>query len=132
MLLDSNLPKQFWTEAVLTAVCLNNRCPTRALPDNTVPAEKWYGTKPNYRKLKVFRCIAYIRKPKIQVNDKFDSRSKKCLMLGYADNGYRLWSLDEKKIIVACDVIFDENKSLTRLNNNSEFYMEDHFKNNVF
>jgi hypothetical protein len=62
---------------------------------------------------------AYVRKPKVQVNSKFDSRSKKCVLLGYADNGYRLWSLDEKKMIVACDVIFDENKRLTMLNDNA-------------
>jgi hypothetical protein len=85
-----------------------------------VPADKWYGTKPNDRKLKVFGCIAYVRKPKMHVNSKFDSRNKKCVLLGYAENGYRLWNLEEKKI-VACDVIFYENKRLTRLNN-SEFW----------
>jgi hypothetical protein len=96
-------------------------------------AEKWYGTKANYRELKVFGCIAHVRKSKIQVNSKFDSRSRKCVLLRYADNGYRLWSLDEKKIIVACDVIFDENKRSTRLNDNSEFYLEeDDWKNNIF
>jgi hypothetical protein len=73
MLLDSNLPKHFWVEAVLTAVYLINRCPTRALPYQLLPAENWYGTKPNYRKLKVFGCIPYIRKPKIQTNSKFDT-----------------------------------------------------------
>jgi hypothetical protein len=87
----------------------------KVIPNNTVPPEKWYGIKPIYRKLKVFGCIAYVRKPKIQVNSKFDSRSKKCVLLGNADNGYRLWSLDEKKMIVACDVVFDENKRLNRL-----------------
>jgi hypothetical protein len=76
--------------------------------------------------------MAYVRKPKIQMNSKFDSRSKKCILLGYADE-YRLWSLDEKKVIVACDVIFDENKRLTRLNEDSKFHTEDdHWKISVF
>jgi hypothetical protein len=122
---ESNLPKHFWVEAVLTAVYLINRCPTRALPDNTAPAEKWYGTKPNDRKLKVSGCIAYICKPKIQMNSKFDTRSMKCVLLGYADNGYRLWSLVEKKMIVACDVIFYESKRLTGLNDNSKFLQQE-------
>jgi hypothetical protein len=112
------LPKHFWAEAVLTALYLINRCPTRALPDNTFLAEKWYATKPNYRKLKIFGCTAYVRKPKIQMNSKFDTRSKKCVLLGYADNGYRLWSLDE-------------NKKLTRLNDNAELYIEDQWENNI-
>jgi hypothetical protein len=43
-----------------------------------------------------------------------------------------MWSLDEKKIIVACDVIFLLKQSLARLNDNSEFYIEDRWKNNVF
>jgi hypothetical protein len=34
-------------------------------------------------------------------------------------------------MIVACDVIFNENKSLTGFNNNSELYVEDHWENNV-
>jgi hypothetical protein len=87
----------------------------------------------NYRKLKVFGCIAYVCKPKIQVNDKFDSRSKKCGLLKYTDNIYRLRSLDEKKSIAACDVIFYENKRLTRLNDKSEFYIEEyHGRSNGF
>jgi hypothetical protein len=131
MLLDSNLPKYFWVEAVIAAAYLINRCPTRALADNTVPEEMWYGTKPNYRKLKVFGCIAYVCKPKMQINSKFDTRSKKCVLLGYADNGYRLWSLDENNMIVACNVIFEENKRLTGLNDNPELYIEDHRENNV-
>jgi hypothetical protein len=72
-------------------------------------------------------------KLKIQMNDKFDSRSKKCILLGYTDNGCRLWDLDEKKIIVAFDVIFYGNKRLTRRNDNSESYIEkDQSKNNGF
>jgi hypothetical protein len=54
MWLDSYLPKHFWVEAVLTAVYLINRCLTLALPDNTVPAENWYGIKPNYRKQSIW------------------------------------------------------------------------------
>jgi hypothetical protein len=51
-------------------------------------------------------------------------------MLEYADNRYRLWSLDEKKIIVAY-VIFYENKRLTKVDN-SEFYIEVYWKNIAF
>jgi hypothetical protein len=75
MLIDTNLLKQFWVEAVY----LINRCPTHALPDNTVPTEKWYGTKSNYSKLKLFGCLVYVCKAKIQVNDKFNILQNICL-----------------------------------------------------
>jgi hypothetical protein len=45
MLLSSNLPKSFWTEAVTTATFLINGSPTVAL-ENCTPAEKWFGFKP--------------------------------------------------------------------------------------
>ena len=47
MLLESNIPKPFWIEAVYTAAYLINRCPTKALGDGRVPAGKWFGKCPN-------------------------------------------------------------------------------------
>ncbi|KMQ83408.1 gag-pol polyprotein [Lasius niger] len=41
---------------------------------------------------------------------KFDSRSKKCIMVGYADNGYRLWCPEDQRVICGRDVIFDETR----------------------
>ena len=57
MLLDANLPKVYWAEAVNTAVYLKNRCPTKAVQGRT-PYEAWYGKKPNVEHLKVFGCTA--------------------------------------------------------------------------
>jgi hypothetical protein len=39
---------------------------------------------------KVFGCIPYVRKPKIQVNGEIDSGSKECILLRCTNNGYRL------------------------------------------
>lgn len=41
---------------------------------------------------------------------KFDSRSKECIMMGYTDNGYRLWCPEEHRIICSHDVIFEETR----------------------
>lgn len=111
MLLASSLRKSFWIESLLTAVYLLNRSPTRALDGDKVPAELWYGVRPNLQKLRVFGCNAYVCKPKEQCAGKFDSRSEKCFLLGYVDNGYRLWSIEDKKVITARNVIFDETKN---------------------
>ncbi|KAK3930023.1 Copia protein [Frankliniella fusca] len=111
MLLGSSLRKSFWIESLLTAVYLLNRSPTRALDGDKVPAELWYGVRPNLQKLRVFGCNAYVCKSKEQCAGKFDSRSKKCFLLGYVENGYRLWSIEDKRVITARNVVFDETKN---------------------
>lgn len=45
MLLDANLSKKYWGEAIVTAAYLQNRLPTRSRP--RTPYELWYGTKPD-------------------------------------------------------------------------------------
>ena len=111
MLLGCSLRKDFWIEATLTAVYLLNRSPTRAIEEEKVPFELWYGYKPDLSNLRVFGCVVFIRIPKELITGKFDSRSKPGIMLGYAVNGYRLWSIEEKRVVVARDVIFDENRT---------------------
>ena len=109
MLLDSKVNKTLWTEAVRTAVYLINRSPTSVL-DCKVPAYLWYSEDPNYKKLKVFGCIAYLKIPKELIAGKLDSRTEKCLMMGYCVNGYRLWSIEKNKIVLGTDVKFNETK----------------------
>ncbi|KAH0813975.1 hypothetical protein GEV33_008816 [Tenebrio molitor] len=109
MLLGSKLEKCLWTEAILTAAYLVNRSPTSSLKDQ-VPAELWYGEKPNLNKLKIFGCVAYLRLPNEILKSKLDSRTKTCYMVGYCPNGYRLWCPQEKRIICGRDIVFDETK----------------------
>jgi transposase InsO family protein len=108
MLLDANLSKSFWAEAVNTAAYLKNRSPTKALQGKT-PFEAWYGKKPNVEHLKVFGCMAYAHIPKDE-RGKFDSKARKCTLLGYDEftKGYRLYDPQNKKIIYSRDVRFDE------------------------
>jgi hypothetical protein len=87
MLLESGLRKVFWTESVLTAVYLINRSPTAAL-EKSIPAELWYGQKQNLQKLRVFGSLVYLHIPNEITKGKFDTRTKKCIMLGYCPNGY--------------------------------------------
>lgn len=97
MILNSQLSKTFWSEAVLAAVYRINRSPTNAIKEK-VPAELWFGEKPNVQKLKVFGYIAYLRLHKELIRGKFDSCSKKCRMIGYYPNGYRLWCPEKTKL----------------------------------
>jgi len=59
----------------------------------------WTNNRINLYKLKTF---VYIPEEK---RTKLDSKTKKCIMVGYNINCYRLWSENENKTIVSRDVI---------------------------
>lgn len=67
--------------------------------EGKTPAEIWYDKKPNLSNLRVFGCNAYSHLPK-ELRGKFDSKARKCIMIGYNNNGYSLWNIDEQKAIV--------------------------------
>lgn len=83
LLEDAQLPKQYWAEAVRTAVYLNNRSPTRAL-NNITPYEAWFSRKPNLKHLKIFGSEAMSRIPK-QLRKKWDPQSEKLILVGYSE-----------------------------------------------
>ena len=45
---------------------------------------------------------------------KLDPKTCPCIFLGYGDNefGYRLWNLEEKKVIRSRDIVFMEEKTI--------------------
>lgn len=108
LIFDSTLTKEFWKEAVGTSIYLINRTKTSAIKDGRTPAEIWYNTKPNLDKIRVFGCKAYVHIPKEDRNGKLDSRSKPMIMIGYTNNGYRLFDIEKEKIVLARNVVFDE------------------------
>ena len=108
MLTSSGLAKQFWAEAVTTAVYLVNRSPSSAIKMKT-PMDVWSGVKADYKNLKVFGSLAYAHVNK----GKLEPRACKCIFLGYPEGvkGYRLWRVEEvkPKVFVSRDVVFQEN-----------------------
>ncbi|GAA0150486.1 hypothetical protein LIER_09417 [Lithospermum erythrorhizon] len=59
--------------------------------------------------MKVWGCIAHAHVPKVN-RGKLDNRSVKCVLLGMSEGtkGYRLYNTETKKIIIAKDVVFEE------------------------
>lgn len=110
LIFDAELGKELWGEAVRTSVYLINRTETRALENHKTPAEIWNSEKPNLEKIKLFGCNAYNLIPKEMRKSKLDPRSEKMIMVGYADNGYRLWNEKEGKIVHGRNIIFEEQK----------------------
>ncbi|GFX05820.1 gag_pre-integrs domain-containing protein [Trichonephila clavipes] len=79
-------------------------------PLGPMPTESQGGRKPSVLHLKPFGCLAYAGVPK-QIR-KFDMRAKMGIMMGYAQRtkGYRIWLIDENKLVETINVRFDENK----------------------
>ena len=74
------------------------------------PYEAWHGSKPVASNLRVFGCDAYAHIPKNECS-KFDSKARKCILLGYGQEtkGYRLYDTAQRKVIHSRDVRFNED-----------------------
>lgn len=78
MMFHSNLPVNFWAEALNTAVYLKNRSPTTAL-DGIIPYECLLNRKPDVANLRVFGCVAFVHLTADQ-RKKFDPKSRKVIL----------------------------------------------------
>ena len=110
MLADAKLPHKFWAEALATAVYLRNRSPTKAV-ERMTPFEAWNREKPNVDHLRIFGCASYAHVAKDE-RQKLDSKSTKCVLLGYGSEtkGYRLYDLKRLKVFYNQDVLFCESE----------------------
>ena len=111
MLHVAGLPMSFWEYAVLTAVYLRNRSPTKALTDAT-PYEAWRGDKPDLSHLRVFGCRAYMHLDRTK-RSKLQPRSIPVIFVGYAAEakGWLVYDpvSSNKKAHVSRDVTFHES-----------------------
>ncbi|GFX49283.1 retrovirus-related Pol polyprotein from transposon TNT 1-94 [Trichonephila clavipes] len=109
LLKSSEVLHKFWGEALLCFTYAWNRICHK--DGNKTPFEKFFCRKPSVLHLKPFGCLAYAGVPK-QIRKKFDMRAKMGIMMGYAQRtkGYRIWLIDENKLVETINVRFDENK----------------------
>lgn len=123
MLDESGINRFLWTEAVQAAVHVINRSPTNALAVTKTPFEMWYERKPNVSRLRVFGSKVFCHVPK-EKRSKLDVKSRVCYLVGYGLNGYRVWSPEQRKVIICRDVVIEElpvKKTIHR-----ELYTDDH------
>jgi hypothetical protein len=68
-----------------------------------------HGAKLDVRHLHIFGCDVHIHVLE-ELRQKLDSKSYKCIFNGYNDEvkGFRFYDPQNKKLIISCDVIFDE------------------------
>jgi hypothetical protein len=99
----------FWGEAVVTAVYILNRSPTKALNGRT-PYEAWHGCKSTVSHLRVFGCLAFGKE--LGHIDKLDDRSTPGVFIGYAEGlkAYRILDPGTQRVRTTRDVVFDEGR----------------------
>lgn len=126
MLLDSNLPRYFWAEALSTATRIVNFVPCKATGEKS-PEYLWSNREPDLNTLKVFGCTAFAHIPS-QKRKKLDDKGVECIFVGYSETSkaYRLYNKGKKNIIVSRDVNFIENDSdnLCASEENEDFFIE--------
>ena len=78
------------------------------------PVEAMLGYKPNVANLRVFGCICFRHIPS-SLRKKLDTKAHKCMFMGYSttQKAYRVWDLEEQRLVVTAEVKFDENKFLS-------------------
>lgn len=110
MLAKCRLPNRFWAEAVREANHIKNKSPTTRLPRHMTPWERWVGSRPDTSSFRVFGCVAYAHLDKKARQDKLDTKSVKCINIGYYEDHrqWRLYKPTSKRIILSRDVKFDE------------------------
>ncbi|CAH9102191.1 unnamed protein product [Cuscuta epithymum] len=106
---QAHLLIKFWGECILMAAHLINRTPASVLQFRT-PYELLFGSPPSYTSLRIFGCLCYAYNLKSK-GDKFTSRSRKCIFVGYVfgKKGWNLYDLDTCEFFVSRDVKFSED-----------------------
>jgi len=103
-----NLPIGFLGECVLTAAYLINQTPTKLLSGRS-PYEILFHTSPSFREIRVFGCLCFAWITPRDM-DKFASRSKKCVFLGYpfGQKGWKVCDLETQEMFVSRNIVFCE------------------------
>jgi len=104
LLFQSNVPKTFWSDAILTSIYLINRLPSPNL-NNKSPLEILKNKNINIDHLRVFGCTCFVH---IKRQDKLDTNAVKTIFIGYSfqKKGYKCYDPTNKKLYISRNVSF--------------------------
>ncbi|WZZ70851.1 hypothetical protein YC2023_082221 [Brassica napus] len=110
MMFQTNVPKRFWSDAVISACYLINGIPTRVLEDQS-PFEVLNKVKPSLSHLRVFESLCYVLIPG-DMRNKLEPKSTKAMFVGYSttQRGYKCFDPQTRRLLVSRDVKFIETK----------------------
>jgi hypothetical protein len=105
-----NVPKFLRSEAVMTAIYLINRTPSRILGMKS-PSELLFGENKFVVPPKLFGSTCFVR-DHIPTAGKLDPRVVKCVFMSYSSSqqGYKCWNPSTKRMFVSMDVTFRESE----------------------
>jgi len=108
IMFQSNLPRAFWSFAVVHVVHLINRLPSPVIQNNC-PYKLLYNCVPNLSDIKVFGCLCFASTLE-QNRSKLDPKARKCIFLGYKQGtkGYIVMDVHSRETFVSKNVIFYE------------------------
>eukprot|EP00121_Abeoforma_whisleri_P005056 Awhi_evm1s4572 len=132
MMLDANLPKKFWGEALVHAILINNLLPTSALDDTrfNTPWEAFHGNPGNIMNLYKFGSKVIFYK---DITGKFSEKGTAGILLGPKQNTvghcYRIYNPETKRVISSRDIYVMEIQTYYNRNENtldsSEFFSDE-------
>ena len=107
MLVENEVSKMFWREAMNTIVYTMNRVQVRK-DTNKTPYELWFGHSPTVKYFRIFSSKCYIKRD--DDIGKFDARSDEGIFLSYSleRKAYRCYNLRTKTIMESANVRIDE------------------------
>jgi len=109
LMIQSHLPKIFWSYFVIHVAHIINMLPTPVL-NYSSPHEMFFQTDADFNGLKVFGSLCYAST--LSTNRrKFDQRASKCVFIGFPreTKGYILLNIQSREIFVFRDVVFYEH-----------------------
>ena len=113
LLIQGNVPINLWGFAVMTAMHLINRLPSKVLYFRS-PIHLLEECFPNIKlktslPVKAFGRVCYVHNPKYKQN-KWNAKALKCVFLGYSttQKGYKGYHHLTQKYIVSKDILFEE------------------------
>ena len=109
IIIESELSKSFWTEAVSTAVHVRNCFPTAAHKVMTTLYQLPYDHKPDINNLRVFSSTAFANKPN-NLRQKFDKKAEQIIMVGYSLRSKRCCLLDLRQQCLLIGLSAHSNK----------------------
>ena len=105
-------PFIFWTEAVKHACAVFNSLPEKKLaPKGLSRHERFFGERPDYTRLKVFGCTAYVHISR-ELRKSFDNTSLMGVYLGFnplSPQTWRIMSIQTGNVVESRSVLFNEN-----------------------
>ncbi|KAJ9542010.1 LOW QUALITY PROTEIN: hypothetical protein OSB04_028516 [Centaurea solstitialis] len=115
LLIESQVPKSFWPEALVTAVYLINRLPTKILKSKTpLQTLTEYTKPPSVLTLepRIFGCTVFVHIPK-SYRSKIDPCAEKCVLVGYGITqiGYRCYNPKTQHMFTTMNCDFLETES---------------------